>query len=183
MADGDEGRWQRERRDRILIAEYQKTQDSAEHHDNLLWIVVALILSGMAAIVTLALKHPSEYVPAADFIFPSLGIILSTLLCFCVYSFGLIRNQKYGRCKAIESELGMAQHRGTGATHQRAVVFILSMGSLIGFLVWLSLEIHRHIQHWISGCLIIGICLVACIWWGQRVLAALEDYLRLAIPS
>lgn len=34
MADGDGRLWQQDRRDRILIAEYQKTQDSAEHHDN-----------------------------------------------------------------------------------------------------------------------------------------------------
>ena len=136
MSNGnDEIRWQRERRDSILLVEYQKSQDSAEHHDTLLWTATGLIVTGLIAIFSFAANHQSSLV------FPVLGMILSALLWFFVYSFASFRKQKYDRCKEIELELEMKQHSESRSGSQRMVVFLLSALSFIVWLLWLCKEL------------------------------------------
>jgi len=92
----------------ILLVEYQKAQDSAEHHDRLLWTTAALILGGMAALFGLAIGRDAWR--AQRWIVPLIGLLLCAALVFFPRTFRHIRKKKYDRCKVIERELGMEQH-------------------------------------------------------------------------
>ena len=96
----------------ILLSEYQKAQDSAEHHDNLVWTVSSIIIAGMLVLIGLSLDNLANQ--SLRFLISSIaifGIILSIFLWKFKYSFKIIKNQKYARCKEIEKNLEMKQHR------------------------------------------------------------------------
>jgi hypothetical protein len=127
----------------IQLVEYQKAQDSAEHHDALLWTVVGILTSGIAALFGFGLEYYDGKHPKWMFIFlASLGMLLSALITFFVRSFSTIRQQKYGRCREIEESLGMKQHRELRCWGpQRFVVYMVSG---IFFIVWLIL-LYTHL--------------------------------------
>ncbi len=54
MPNGDEG--QLTRRHQILLVEYQTAQDSAEHHDALLWNVTAIIWGANLVLIGFVLQ-------------------------------------------------------------------------------------------------------------------------------
>lgn len=86
MTNGD----QVSRRDEILLKEYEKAQDSAEHHDGLLWGAVALISTGMGgsivSVVSRSDSHPKWLYAVAAF-------SLDGLLIYFMESFASIRNE------------------------------------------------------------------------------------------
>jgi hypothetical protein len=101
----------------VLLVEYQKAQDSAEHHDNLvgsvtsLWlgsaIFIGFVLSGLAS------TNADHYKPVLYLV-----IVLGMFLTFLVWTWAgrasKLKNQKYDRCKEIEGILGMKQHLAVG---------------------------------------------------------------------
>jgi hypothetical protein len=101
----------------ILLVEYQKAQDSAEHHDALVWEVTTLNWIGSAVLMGFVLSgigsHPSASHKLALLSIAFVGIMLSTFVWIWARQFGRFRNEKYSRCKAIEAELGMGQHSST----------------------------------------------------------------------
>lgn len=123
---------------KIQLTEYKQAQDSAEHHDSLLWTVVGILVSGIAALFGFALEYYDGKHPKWMFgLLASLGMGLSVLIAFFVSSFASIRQQKYNRCKEIEKELDMNQHRALRRWFsQRFVVYVVSG---IFFIVWLIL--------------------------------------------
>jgi hypothetical protein len=138
------------RRDEILLAEYQKAQDSAEHHDKLLWSVVGLILSGMTGLVAFAVTRPEAQLSfLVRLLLPFLGVAFAILLMLFVRSFAAIRNFKYERCKGIEKELVMEQHLKLQlqAPGQRHVVYVVGWTYLGSCVIWAAIEICRHYGH------------------------------------
>lgn len=131
---------------KILLVEYEKAQDSAEHHDQLLWIVVGLLMTGMAGLLAI---QPGDRTPCESlwtrFYPPVLGITVSGLLFYFIYSFRSIRRQKYERCKVIESLLGMEQHSKLKSPKPRQVyvVYVLSGVLLLVWILRLCGELHR----------------------------------------
>ena len=104
--------YQRVRRE-VLLVEYQKTQDSAEHHDSLVGSVTALWL-GSAVLIGFVLsalgeKHAHHY-KAVMILLIALGICLTIMTAWWALRAGKIKRKKYARCKEIERELGMRQH-------------------------------------------------------------------------
>jgi hypothetical protein len=132
--------------EKILLVEYEKAQDSAEHHDRLLWVAVGLIVTGMAALLRIPPGNgqPDEFL-WTHFYPPVLGILLSVLLMFFVHSFASFRRQKYKRCKAIEGLLGMEQHSKLEdpKLRQVCVVYFLSGVFLLVWIWRLCVELHR----------------------------------------
>jgi hypothetical protein len=121
----------------VLLVEYQKAQDSAEHHDRLLWVVVGLLVSAIAALFAIPPGHRQPHDSLWMRLYPPvLGILLTFLLSYFVYSFASFRRQKYERCKAIERILGMEQHLKLKSPQpgQRHVVYGLSF---LFLLVWI----------------------------------------------
>ena len=129
---------------KIRLTEYTKAQDSAEHHDMLLWTVVGILISGMAALFGFALEYYEGHPKWMFTILAVLGMLLNSLICFFVYSFAKIRNLKYERCKRIEKCLGMHQHRALrNGFGQRCVVYSVAGIFFIGWVVWLTCSLCR----------------------------------------
>ena len=85
----------------ILLVEYQKAQDSAEHHDTLLWTVSGLVLVALTIFFQSITK---------DVLASVLGLILLFALWVFANSFRYYKNISYNRCKDIEKTLGMNHH-------------------------------------------------------------------------
>lgn len=85
----------------ILLIEYQKAQDSAEHHDTLLWTVSGIVFAALTAF----------FQSIATNIWASLlGIVLLFALWIFNRSFRYYKQKSYERCKEIEKILGMKHH-------------------------------------------------------------------------
>lgn len=121
----------------ILLVEYQKAQDSAEHFDQLLWVVIGLLMTGMAGLLAIP---PSDKISCESdwmrFYPPVLGIIVSVLLFYFVDSFRAFRRQKYERCKVIEGLLGMEQHSKLKNPKPRQV-YVVNVLSGAFLIVWI----------------------------------------------
>jgi len=95
----------------VLLIEYQKTQDSAQHHvsmsrtaTNIMW-AASLVLFGFVYnnLTDSKLSLLSTFIC-------TLGIILSITVNMMDISLEKVVKQKYRRCKDIEDLLGMKQH-------------------------------------------------------------------------
>ncbi len=94
--------------------EYQQAQDSAQHHDNLVWTTTSIIWAGnlvlLGLILGLIVKDNNVDTTSQVFsslrplfiILGALGILLSLFVWSMQLQFGKIRNFKYKRCKEIE---------------------------------------------------------------------------------
>jgi len=93
------------------LLEYQMAQLSAEHHDNLVWSVSTLTWGVSSVLLGFVLNNITKN---------SLGLVvlmfclIGIFLILCSWSFARqfrnLRNQKYKRCKELETELGILQH-------------------------------------------------------------------------
>lgn len=101
----------------VLLVEYQKAQDSAEHHDNLvgsvtsLWlgsaIFIGFVLSGLAS------RQAAHY-KTVLYLVIALGMFLTFLVWTWANRASKLKKLKYDRCKEIEQALGMKQHLRVG---------------------------------------------------------------------
>jgi hypothetical protein len=101
----------------VLLVEYQKAQDSAEHHDDYvgavtsLWlgsaILIGFVLSGLTA------KQAADHKLVFYFV-AALGIFVTLLAWSWAERASTLKAQKYSRCKDIEAILGMRQHSCVG---------------------------------------------------------------------
>ena len=118
--------------------EYQKAQDSAEHHDNLLWTVTSIIWAGNLVLLGFVLNNITD--PNLRFfltLLSILGIILVTCMCVFAFLFTSIRNQKYERCKRLEETLKFTQHNALKCPKyvQRILSTIIDVAFI---LIWVS---------------------------------------------
>lgn len=101
-------------RRQILLVEYQKAQDSAEHHDELIWTVMSLNWIGSAVLLGFALDaisaQPTEPHKVALILVSIVGITLSVFVWRWTRQLRAVKNAKYERCKEIEQLLSMKQH-------------------------------------------------------------------------
>jgi hypothetical protein len=130
----------------ILLVEYQKAQDSAEHHDGLvgsftaLWVgsavLMGFVLSGLAS------RHAHQERVVMLFLV-GLGAGVTLLVAWWVFSASKMKRTKYDRCKDIEKLLGMEQHSTLTEpttwwkSHWQTVAYILLMAGF--FAAWMAL--------------------------------------------
>lgn len=96
------------------LMEYQMAQESAQHHDNLVWTVSTLTWGVSSVLLGFVLNNVEENtLNYVILLFCLIGIFL--IICSWMFArqFRNIRNQKYRRCKALERELGLLQHTKT----------------------------------------------------------------------
>ena len=129
-----------------LLVEYQTAQDSAQHHDNLVWTTTGIIWG--SSLILLGFVISSLSTPSLKLVITA-SSILGLLLCIYVWlaalQFASVRNQKYSGCKDIEQILNLQQHLRLGyrARSQR-VFYAITMLAFIAtwiavlFTVWLS---------------------------------------------
>ena len=95
------------------LVEYQKAQDSAEHHDNLTWTILGVMLGGMFFL----LKYSFEHINDSDFDTKVFILIISMFGIYVCHAQQPVRNraykiikEKYNICRKIERQFGMEQH-------------------------------------------------------------------------
>ena len=94
--------------------EYEKAQDSAEHHDRLLWYVTSIVWTGNLIVLGQIATCTKIRLSSIPVLFVSvLALVLNLFLWVASFQFRWIRNQKYKFCKQIEDNLrGMrGQHK------------------------------------------------------------------------
>ncbi len=132
------------------LLEYEMAQNSAEHHDNLVWSVSTLTWGVSSVLLGFVLNNITDNeLGVVILLFCLIGVFL--ILCSWLFArqFRSIRNQKYVRCKELEAELGLVQH--TNIKHKNGsqsalysiimllfittwtVVFIKVVASFFGF--------------------------------------------------
>ena len=94
--------------------EYEKAQDSAEHHDTLLWYVTSIVWTGNLIVLgEIATCTKIDLSSVLVLLVSVLALVLNLFLWAAAFQFRWIRKQKYEYCKQIEDMLpGMCgQHR------------------------------------------------------------------------
>jgi hypothetical protein len=94
-----------------LLVEYESAQDSAQHHDNLVWTTSGLIWASSIVLLGFVLNSLSGQ-PNKLFILglSIISILMYVALLIFAFQFAYIKKQKYNRCKEIEKVLGLKQH-------------------------------------------------------------------------
>jgi len=127
-----------------LRVEYQAAQDSAQHHDNLVWQVTSVMLGAslvLMGFVVNALKDTSLR-PVVT-VLSLLGIALTICVSVFAVQFNAVKSHKYDRCKEIEPLLQMEQHTTlhwvSGCQmfiYGALMAFFLAAWSFILFMAW-----------------------------------------------
>jgi len=126
----------------VLLVEYQVSQESYQHHDNLVWTVTTIIWGGTLVLfgfILGGLDKPNFQLILT--ILSMLGIALTIAVWVFALQFNSIMRQKYQRCKDIEKLLGMYQNQGLKYVKglQRIVYAIVTVLFIIVwlFVIWM----------------------------------------------
>jgi hypothetical protein len=126
-----------------LLVEYEKTQDSAQHHDSLGWTSVSFVFGGMLVLLGFALDSMENQKSQEVLLFVGwLGIALTIAAVVVALQFNSITRFKYNRCREIESQIGAQQHQKVPHIpgSQRIILVIIALGFIA---VWLK------VMHWL----------------------------------
>ncbi len=121
-----------------LLIEYQKAQDSAEHHDKLVWTVSSIFFAGLTALLGFIVK---DYTDIKEEPITLLVSIFALIMIYSLYvfisSFRMFKNESYKRCRIIEKQLGMEQHRRKAKEigKQTKMMWILLASYFIVFMI------------------------------------------------
>src|SRR5215471_7684593 len=101
------------------LAEYSATQESAQHHDSLIWTATGPVWGGNFVLLGFIIEALSSgcggvWIPLAGL----LGFILTAGVWKCVAVWNEIMNIKYRRCRELEERLDMWQHRDVEKTYE-----------------------------------------------------------------
>jgi hypothetical protein len=134
-----------------LLVEYQKAQDSAEHHDDrvhnvtTLWVGTAVLMGFVLnALTTEGAAHDHWWVLV---LIAAIGIFLTVMAWLWSERANALKRLKYARCKELERELGLHQHREVGDPWRGQD---WAYRALVGFFVagWLGLLADVLGQRW-----------------------------------
>jgi len=131
------------------LGEYTAAQESAHHHDSLIWTTTALIWAGNFVLLgfivnAVSLGQPGLFVPLASI----LGLVLTLGVWRIVYVWNHVKNVKYKRCRELEPHLRMWQHRDVEAAYPRGEMRLwYSLVSLAFLIAWLVFFV-CGVCHW-----------------------------------
>jgi hypothetical protein len=121
--------------------EYQTAQDSAQHHDQLLWTTTGIIWGGSLVLLGLVLASPAEgSTRVIRTVIALFGLVLICVLWRFAFVWRSLRNRKYEVCKAIEEQPGfLHKHHQRESRKYPAGTMTWWYGAVsVGFiLVWL----------------------------------------------
>ena len=96
----------------FLKIEYQKAQDSAEHHTNLGWTVISITCAGSLVLLGLVLNNITKSdITIILIVLAVLGIVLSITMNLTDRKLGRVARQKYERCRCLEELFQGKQHQ------------------------------------------------------------------------
>jgi uncharacterized membrane protein len=111
-----------EEKTRALLVEYTATQNSAQHHDSLVWTTTGMVWGAELVLLGFVIQNINSSEKAIVIVACILALVLLSYLWVSFISFRKIRNQKYERCKAIEDMFGLTQH--TSLNHCKGIGLI-----------------------------------------------------------
>jgi hypothetical protein len=123
----------------ILLCEYQAAQDSAQHHDGLVWSITSILWASSLVLMGFVLSAIGQ--PELRAAITLVGFV-AVLLIFVLWGFARqlrsVKVQKYRRCIALERQLGMEQHSHLeySAGSQTAWYTVIMIAFV---LIWLAL--------------------------------------------
>ena len=121
-----------------LLVEYQTAQASAQHSDDLIWTVTGIIWSGMLVLFGFVLGnlYNTNLTPILTLL-SVLGITLTIAVWMIALQLNRVVRQKYQRCKIIEEQLGMHQHKDLKYVQrfQRIIYGIITALFIISWLI------------------------------------------------
>lgn len=122
----------------FLLLEYEMAQNSAQHHDGLLWSVSTLTWGVSSVLMGFVLNNLSN---TQHSIIMLLFCVLGCLIILCAWYFTLqfrsIRNQKYKRCLELEVVFSFNQH--TNLKHKKSSQTRLYSAVMVLFILTWSL--------------------------------------------
>ncbi len=123
------------------LVEYQAAQESAHHHDNMLWATTNFMWTGSLILLGLILTQINEpSIRPLIILLGLLGIMLSVYVWVIALQFNSIKNQKYQRCKKIEAIYNLKQHTTLRyAKRSQRVIYAVIMTIFIiswTFVIW-----------------------------------------------
>lgn len=134
------GRGQISREEReLLLVEYQKAQDSAQHHETLAWMVTSITWG--ASLVLLGFISKNLIIPELrlfNSILGCLGIILILAECRLASVLNDIKLQKYEHCKEIERKVGFSQHSKLRDPNRKIHKILFGLVTLLFLSCWLA---------------------------------------------
>ncbi len=123
-----------------LLVEYQAAQDSAQHHDNLLWNTTGAVWAAELVALGFAVQQLGTVARRPTVL--AVGFIAILMLLYewiMALQFRSVKNQKYKRCKQIEAILHLEQHTKLNYfTSWGSIVYafvVLSFLSVWGFVL------------------------------------------------
>ena len=172
----------------ILLFEYGKTQESAQHHDRLTWTVLGVGWGGTLALLGFFIQDARIALSGGGVVLGICGALLPVATLIAVCQFNEIKNRKYLRCKAIELRLGMRNHlrpsynpSQTDSTFesdakkllsQRAMLLVLTVFMLIAWLAVL-VPVMPKLPLWVW----VGPAPLFAIWlWTWLAYSAFQDW-------
>lgn len=131
--------------DDALLVEYQTAQDSAQHHDNMIWSATSIVWAASLVLLGFVLEN---FEKKLNLIIMAVAVLAMVMLGYIWYAsrvFGAVKNQKYARCKKIEQLLGLQQHASVRMPkHVQRVLYGIVMGLFIA--TWFGILIYTIIK-------------------------------------
>jgi hypothetical protein len=126
-----------------LLTEYQAAQDSAQHHDQLVWTITSILWASsllLFGLAVAAIDRTDLRVPVTAVAFVAMA--LTVYLWMCVRQLRRVKVHKYKRCLAIEKALGMEQHStleyaAGSQTRWYTVIMLLFLALWVSLVVWI----------------------------------------------
>ena len=119
-----------------LLIEYHAAQDSAQHHDNLLYTTTSLMWGTSLILLGFILNKLTDVTLRPLITSLSvLGLVLNVTVWVFALQFNSIKRQKYAQCKELEAQLNLSQHRNLHyASGSQRVLYAIVM--LIFIFTW-----------------------------------------------
>lgn len=125
----------------FFLTEYEMAQDSAQHHDNLVWSVSTLMWGVSAVLLGFVLSSLKDKEnPLIICMFCILGVTIIFCAWYFTRQFRSIRGQKYKRCKELEAIFSFKQHTDlkhpeSSQTNIYSAVMLLFLATWVAVLV------------------------------------------------
>jgi uncharacterized membrane protein len=124
-----------------LLVEYQAAQDSAQHHDNQVWTTTGIIWGAGLILIGFVVQSIGDArlkLPVVAVCI--LAILMLIYLWVMAFQLNSVKNQKYTRCKEIESILNLEQHTRL-RYKKRSGRFFYSLVMVVFIGTWISVLI------------------------------------------
>jgi len=137
--------------DDALLVEYQAAQNSAQHHDNLIWSINGVVWAASLVLLGLLLKlSPNRTMVPVMLLISLLGVFLVIQVWTYTYQLKDLKKQKYERCKEIERKLNLRQHSSVSWKSGRQWL-LYNVIMIFFILIWLFVG-GTYLQTWLCQC-------------------------------